>query len=191
MFLYEAVEYLFDELQASNTYQFRNYLNLNIDNHFSSQFYASNHHYPSSSAGGGASTTGVSLTLLSTNANKQSNQKSIHNQQQQQQHTTLTLPNNLNINGGVGGGFNLPVIMQQPTRMNEVGSRLHSSYHQDAVAMTTVPLTAATAKISMDPHQNGGTSERHTTITKSSFIDLPRSMLPSFFNDTKPPQARR
>lgn len=186
MFLYEAVEYLFDEMHASNNYQFRNYLNLNIDNHFHNLLYSSgsqNYFNPTTQAQQPiTSTNHVSLTLLPT-----SHQNKLHHIQQQQ-----TLPNNLTTSNG-GGSYNLPIIMQQQQQqqrssLNEaIGSRLHNSSFQDSAAvMTTVPLTCA--KISMDP-----TTATATTTNKTSFIDLPRSMLPSFFTTDPTPstQARR
>lgn len=184
MFLYEAAEYLFDEMQSNNNYQFRNYLNLNIDNHFHNVLYSNNYynHGPSSQQhqnlqGGPTSTNHVSLTLL---PNLQSHYQKRQQQQQQNQtknsnlqtQNTLTLPNNLN----QASNLNKFNVQPQHLRINEtIGNRLHNSF-QDAI--TTIPLNSV--KISMDPQSQN----------KSSFIDLPRSMLPSFF-DSKPQQARR
>lgn len=191
MFLYEAVEYLFDEMHSNNNYQFRNYLNLNIDNHFHSLMYSSNHYYNQAqiqqaqqldSQAPTASTNHMSLTLLPSLKSQQHQQLKQH-PSAKSAHSTLTLPNNIGFGSPITS-FNLPVIVQpqptgQPVRINEaIGSRLHNSF-QDST--TTVPLTSA--KISMDPQQN-------QQQTKSSFIDLPRSILPSFF-ETKPTQARR
>jgi hypothetical protein len=182
MFLYEAAEYLFDEMQSNNNYQFRNYLNLNIDNHFHNVLYSNNYynHGPSSqqhqNLQGPTSTNHVSLTLL---PNLQSHYQKRQQQQQNQTknsnlqtQNTLTLPNNLNQAANLNK-FNVP----QHLRINEtIGNRLHNSF-QDAI--TTIPLNSV--KISMDPQSQN----------KSSFIDLPRSMLPSFFDSKQPQQARR
>lgn len=208
MFLYEAVEYLFDEMHSSNNYQFRNYLNLNIDNHFHNMLYATTnhnvHHYYNNQAVSAAAVytynhqpslaasssvnnhNHVSLTLLpNLQANHQASQRQ---SKQQQPHSIQVLKNPTStLPAQFTSKFNLPIVQQQqpppPMRINEIiGNRLHhtGSFSQDH--MTTIPLTSAAARISMDPQQ-----QAHN---KTSFIDLPRNMLPSFF-DSKPQQTRR
>lgn len=188
MFLYEAVEYLFDEMHSNNHYQFRNYLNLNIDNHFHNLLYSSNHYYNQNIIQSQQqqqqhiSSNHISLTLLPTIQSQQPSQQSKNSNT-----STLTLPNNLTqMSNNASTKFNLPIIQQQQQqqmRINEaIGTRLHN--FQDP--MTTVPLTSA--KISMDPQQQ---QQQQPSQNKSSFIDISRSIMPSFFEPKTHQQARR
>ena len=64
-FLYEAVDALFAEIHTNHQYQFKNYLNLNIDNHFSN--YYSNNFQNISVAAKSASNSTTTTTTTSQN----------------------------------------------------------------------------------------------------------------------------
>lgn len=100
-FLYDCVESLFDEIQSNHQYQFKNYLNLNIDNHFlknlSDKATLPNH---------------ASMTLLPV-----IQQPSVSHQSQQASTTTLPNLNSSNTN----------LLNQQGLSTNDaIGSRLYN-----------------------------------------------------------------
>jgi len=83
IFLYEAAECLFDEMNTNNQHQFKSYLNMNIDSHLSNMMnanYSNNFSNPELNA---VNTYSSSLTLLPNSANAEQNS----NQTQ-----TVTLP---------------------------------------------------------------------------------------------------
>jgi hypothetical protein len=214
MFLYGAVEYLFDEMHANNQYQFRNYLNLNIDNHFHNLLYSSHHHYYNNNHNSGqnqpTNTNHVSLTLLPSLSSSKTNANSAPIVQQ----TTVTLPN---IATTTAATLNqqqtnkqqcllAPPSQQRNLSINEtIGTRLHNfqNHIQQARVQsvgdisdpsTTIPLTSANIQVSkvlqLDPLSSSSPPpplppSSSSNILKTSLIELPR-ILPSFFaNESK------
>lgn len=162
MFLYGAVEYLFDEMHSNNHYQFRNYLNLNIDNHFHNLLYSSHHYYNQSplhanngSSNAAANANHVSLTLLPNSKMHQNN--SLNSQ------TTVTLPNitsNSSSNHpNAKYGTNTLSNQRHNMSINEaIGTRLHNFQShiqqgrvQSALDMvdpcSTIPLTSSNIQV--------------------------------------------
>jgi protein tyrosine phosphatase len=75
IFLYEAVECLFDEMHTNNQHQFKNYLNMNIDSHLSNMMSANYSNNFSNPELNGVNTYSSSLTLLPNLVNEQNSNK--------------------------------------------------------------------------------------------------------------------
>jgi uncharacterized protein involved in tolerance to divalent cations len=171
LLLYEAVEALFEEMHLNHQYQFKNFLNLNIDNHFNHLLNNNASSLASSSnTAAAANNNHVSLTLLPAPPN----QSSINAQ-------TVTLPNNFTKQI-------MPPASNQRNSLNDpIGTRLNSfqsQFQQQRVQSgaladpaTTIPLTSNQLK--SEPDLLNATSittasMSHTPMPKTSLIDMPR-----------------
>ena len=156
-FLYEAVDSLFEEMHMNHQYQFKNYLNLNIDNHFSN-YYSNNFQNVSTKATSTSTTTSTaasnnhtSLNLLPTTQNSQSATSTT---------ATVTLPNNLTTNKNQKQFVNDPI-----------GSRLYN-FQNNIVQQRAV--------------QSGNFSDPSTTVPLQEASKIPKtSLLPSFFHQNQ------
>lgn len=164
MFLYEAVECLFEEMKSNSQYQFNNFVNFNIEHHFSNFFQPSQN----------LNSNRASLTLLPSNCQTGTpiNPNIKTNQ------ATLTLPNlsskyqqrSLSVNEAIG------------TRLHNFQTYVQHTRHQSGLDLladpsSTVPLNST--QTPSKPH-----AEKALNLqTKTNIIDIPK-LIPFFNNNS-------